>query len=34
MNGLLLNLMRVENWFFQKTDLPVGVSLIAVAEKR
>ncbi len=34
MNGLLLNLMRVENWFFQKTGLPVGVSLIAVAEKR
>ena len=32
-NGLLLSLMHIENWLFQKTGLPVGVSLIAIAKK-
>jgi SAM-dependent methyltransferase len=32
-NGLLLALMRIENWIFLRTGLPVGVSLVAVVEK-
>jgi SAM-dependent methyltransferase len=32
-NGLLLALMRIENWIFLRTGLPVGVSLVAVVER-
>ncbi|MGE5531977.1 MAG: class I SAM-dependent DNA methyltransferase [Bacteroidota bacterium] len=34
LNNLLIDVLRLENWFLRRLNLPVGTSLVAVARKR